>query len=347
MWSSTLDSDFASIEKDAVAFLSGKTVLVTGATGLVGSLLIRFLLYAKYEYGIEICIVAVARNQEKLNEIFGDYCDDVEIIVCNLACDSLCYSQPVDFIVHAAAVTTSREMIERPIDVITLSFVGTQQTLRLAKEKQAKLLYLSSMEVYGTLPDVAEVTEDMLGYIDLSSTRSCYPESKRMCEALCVSYARQEGVDVVIARLAQTFGAGILAGEARSFAQFARSALANNSIVLHTEGLSESNSVYTSDAIAALLLLLRKGISAEAYNIVNEQNHMTVRAMAELCANILSKGVSEVIVEPENAEQHGYAPDVKLVLSSNKIRKLGWEPTVSLAEAFVRLAAYMKEKEYI
>jgi nucleoside-diphosphate-sugar epimerase len=174
--------------------------------------------------------------------------------------------------------------------------------------------------------------------------RSGYPESKRLCECLCTSYAEQYGVGVTIARLAQTFGAGILPTENRVFAQFARSALAGENIVLKTRGLSEGNYVYGADAVAALLLLLTKGISGEAYNVCNEASHTTIREMAELVSQTLSRGKSKIVLELDEKGASGYAPDVRLFLSSEKLRSLGWVPTADLREAYRRLGEFLGEQ---
>jgi len=201
------------------------------------------------------------------------------------------------------------------------------------------------MEVYGiTDPSLASVSEKDLGAIDLISPRSCYPQSKRMCESLCVGYAAQYGVPVKIARLCQTFGAGCDQEDPRVFAQFARSAVAGEDIVLHTEGKSRGNYCYLSDAVRALLLILLKGDSGGAYNIANPEAGMTIREMAELVAGTVGKGKMSVVVNvPADIALRGYAPDVPLRLNADKLMKLGWQPTYDLGQMYARMIAYWKE----
>lgn len=343
MWTSTLDEDFARIDERFFRSFDGANVLVTGATGLVGSLLIKAMLFANERYGFAIRPIGVVRNLVKAQTIFGQYVSNVELVVCDLATESLRYEGAVDYIVHGAAVTTSRTMVECPVDVIDLSLNGTHTVLRFAAEKQAKVVYLSSMEVYGTLWENVRATENLLGYIDPLAVRSCYPESKRLCENLCIAYGAQYGVHTCIARLAQTFGAGVLPGENRAVVAFARAAAAGENVVLKTYGRSEANYVYASDAVAALLLLLVRGESGRAYNVAHEACHMTIAEMAQLAIDTVGTDGARLVFEIDEQNQSGFAPDTKLFLDAGRLRALGWRPAVAMPEALQRLVAYLKE----
>ncbi|MBQ9609875.1 MAG: NAD(P)-dependent oxidoreductase [Lachnospiraceae bacterium] len=349
MESKVLLKDFDGIlnsDTDFDAFF-GKTILVTGATGLIGSLFIKSVLYCSRARNLNIKIVSVIRNIEKAKEIFSDYiADDFKFYICDLANDSLDIEENVDYIVHTAAVTTSKDMVSYPVDNIKISVNGTMNVLELAKNKNVKgMVYLSSMEVYGQM-NIEDhlIKETELGYIDLSSVRSCYPEGKRMCECLCNSYAKQYDVNVVSARLAQTFGPGISKDENRVFAQFAKSFMDNTDIVLHTKGLSEGNYVYTTDAIRAILVLLVKGEKGQAYNVGNEDNHMTISQMAHLVAEDIADNKIKVIYDiPNDTASMGYAADTKMHLSSEKINSLGWKAQVKLKDMYLRLIEFMRD----
>ncbi len=349
MESNTLLNDFKSILNSEIDFseFSDKTILVTGATGLIGSLLVKSLLYCSKEKGLNVKIVAIVRNIEKANEVFNNYiCDCLQFINCDLSNSVLDVDEKIDYIIHTAAITTSKDMIAYPVDNIKLAVNGTINVLELAHKNNVQgMVYLSSMEVYGQMNVESHlVKEDELGYIDISSVRSCYPEGKRICECLCNSYAKQYNVNVVSARLAQTFGPGISKNENRVFAQFAKSVINNTDIVLHTKGLSEGNYVYTADAIRAILLLLIKGTKGEAYNVVNEKNHMTISQMANMVAEeIAEKKISVIFDIPANSESLGYAADTKMHLSSSKINNIGWKPLVELREMYKFLIDYLRE----
>lgn len=340
--SELLHSDFPVDE------IKGKSFLVTGATGLVGSLFVKTILQGNRELDFGCKIVAVVRNIEKAKETFVDYLDDnkLSFLICDLAKDSIKTEQPIDYIVHAAAVTTSKDMVTYPVDNIMISVMGTRTVLEFARLNNVKaVVYLSSMEVYGQMfVSDHKIKEDELGFVDLTAARSCYPEGKRMCECLCNAYAAQYDVNVMSARLAQTFGPGILKNENRVFAQFAKSAINGTDIVLHTKGESEGNYVYTMDAVCAIVTLLLRGSKGEAYNVSNAESHMTIAEMGEMVATKVAGGKIKLVFDiPEDANKLGYAPTTKMHLDNTKMCALGWKPRVSLQETYERLIAYMCE----
>lgn len=260
--------------------IKGKSVLVTGATGLIGVSLVRALLEIG---GIEV--IALVRDLEKAKTIYGDTNGTSLKLCVSDVNNEIVIENPVNYIFHCASVTTSKTMIDKPVETILTSVEGTKNIMNLARTKKCdSVVYVSSMEMYGSFHDNREVVEDEIGYIDLLKVRSNYPESKRLCENMCIAFLHEYGVKVKIARLAQTFGAGILPRENRVFAQFAKSVISEADIVLHTKGLSEGNYCYTRDCITGLLTILLKGEDGEAYNVVNPKCHTTIANMAEMVA---------------------------------------------------------------
>lgn len=342
-----LEEDFDKITKRDISWdaLRNSSFVITGATGLIGSLIVKYLLYANRTMNFGAKIYAVVRNVEKADKIFvEEKTDALTYIVADLTKEKVNCEGDCDYIVHAAAVTASKVMVSDPVGTICTSIDGTEKMLQLAVEKKAKaFIYISSMEIYGQPTVGGKTAEKDLGYVDIENVRSCYPEGKRMCECLCTAYAAQYGVNVISARLAQTFGAGILPTENRVFAQFARSVMRGENIVLHTTGESEGNYVYTADAIAAIMTLLVKGKAGEAYNIANEDSHITIRNMAELVAREIAGEKIQVVIDiPEDSVSLGYAPPIKMWLDASKMRELGWKPEIGLVEAYKRMICWMK-----
>lgn len=342
-----LEEDFDKITKRDISWdaLRNSSFVITGATGLIGSLIVKYLLYANRTMNFGANIYAVVRNVEKADKIFAEEkTDALTYVVADLTKEKVNCEGDCDYIVHAAAVTASKVMVSDPVGTICTSIDGTEKMLQLAVEKKAKaFIYISSMEIYGQPTVGGKTAEKDLGYVDIENVRSCYPEGKRMCECLCTAYAAQYGVNVISARLAQTFGAGILPTENRVFAQFARSVMRGENIVLHTTGESEGNYVYTADAIAAIMTLLVKGKAGEAYNIANEDSHITIRDMAELVAREIAGEKIQVVIDiPEDSVSLGYAPPVKMWLDASKMRELGWKPEIGLVEAYKRMICWMK-----
>lgn len=327
-----------------------KTILITGATGLVGGLIARALVCANEEQGLDLNVIALVRNQEKAEKLLAAFLPYGLTIIEGDILLPLSIEAPVDYIFHAASMTASKDFVDRPVETIWTTTAGTRTMLELAKEKKVSgMVYLSSMEIYGVVsPEQFNVRETDYGYIDPLQVRSSYSEGKRIAEGLCGAYASEYQVPVKTARLAQTFGAGISKQENRVFAQFARSIMQGDDIVLHTDGSKAHCYCYTSDVVLGLLTVLLKGKNGEAYNISNPDTFGSIREMAEMLIREYPESGSKLVFDiPEDANQYGYAPTSRMLINSDKLQALGWKPTVGLSEMFVRLMRTMKYLESI
>lgn len=325
--------------------LRNKTVLVTGATGLIGSQLVMSLLNANAEKNLDLKVIAVVRNKQKAEKTFK-YADDksLEFIVQDIL-KPFNIESTVDYIVHGASMTGSKDFVDYPVETIKTAIQGTENILELAKEKSIDgMVYLSSLEVYGVVDfSIDKVTEDMFGTIDPMSVRSSYSEGKRMVECLCSSYASEYKIPIKVARLCQTFGAGVNYSDNRVFAQFARSIIEGKDIVLKTDGSTERNYCYIRDAIAGILTLLLNGESGQAYNIANKDTLISIRGMAEMLIEKYPESGSKLVFDiAEDATKLGYNPKVKMNLDTQKIEKLGWKAEVGLEVMFEHLIESMK-----
>lgn len=326
--------------------LRGKCVMVTGATGLIGSILVKALLRANADRGLGIRVLAAVRSREKAERMYAAFLPEgPEFLVCDILSPTEAAGS-IDYIVHGASVTSSKDFVNRPVETILTAFRGTENLLELARRKNVQgMVYLSSMEVYGVVDEEHwNVRETDYGYIDPLVPRSSYSEGKRMAEGLCGAYAHEYQVPVKTVRLAQTFGAGVPESENRVFAQFARSILTGQDIVLHTDGSKAHCYCYTSDAVLGILKVLLEGVPGEAYNVSNEDTFSTIREMAEmLIRNYPESGSGLIFDIPEDANKFGYAPTSRMLINSEKLRALGWKPEADLAEMFRRLMTSMQQ----
>lgn len=318
--------------------MHGKHVLVTGATGLIGSTIIRCLLATD----VTIHITAPVRNGAKMKTLFGHLCERIQIIECDLESYDFNLIPNVDYIFHCASPTASSFFVTKPVETAHAIYKITDRLLEYAKiHAISGMVYLSSLEVYGSGLDDHIITEDMQGYWNPQDVRSSYPIAKRAAENLCHLYAREYNVPVKIARLTQTTGIGVDKDDNHVINQFTRLATLKQNIILHSSGESARPYCYTLDCITALLYILLKGADGEAYNVANPDTFISARALAEYIRDHFAPSIQVVIDINENM---GYAPPSKLNLSTAKLEALGWEPRYNLHDIIQRMVEYFEKK---
>lgn len=335
MTSSIFEEDIKNIIKYFnMSVFDGKTILVTGATGLLGKLCVKSLLNS----GFNTQVIALVRNEEKANKIFGKS-NRLSFLVQDIN-QKIQTTRKVDYIIHTTSTTSSKDFVEKPVETIYTALNGTRNVLEFAKNKKITgMVYLSSLEVYG-VNQKEDIKENDYGFIDILNPRSSYSESKKMAETMCISYGSEYGVPVKIVRLAQTFGAGVSKDDNRVFAQFSKAVLNGYDIILHTKGETKRNYCYTTDAVRAIFTVLTKGEKNSAYNIANKNTYCSIAEMAHLLENEITKVVYEI-----DDVNRGYNPTVKICLNTEKLEKLGWQPKVDMKEMFERTISDMQNEE--
>lgn len=303
--------------------LNGKTLLITGATGLIGSTIVNALLYANQKRGLNLTVLALVRSESRAKERFAEHngAQSLKFVVGSVE-DLPKINGAVDFIIHGASQTASKMMVEQPVETILTAVMGTKNLLDLSKEKNIEgMVYLSSMEMYGHPERGHKVKEDEAGALSPLNVRNSYPISKQQCEALCCAYASEYGVPVMIARLTQTFGPGVNYNDTRVFAYFGRCVAEKKDIVLKTTGETERSYLYTADAATAILTVMLSGKSGDAYNMADETTYCSI---AEMAHRVAERGGIKVRFELQDAAASGYPDPVYMDLDTSKLKALGW-----------------------
>lgn len=319
---------------------NNKSFLITGATGMIGTFLIDVLMYWN-KMGANIKVYAVGRSKEKAKDRFGDYYNSKNFIFIEQDVQQpLRIESKVDYIIPLASNTHPLAYSQYPIDTININVKGAEYALQKAFECNATILYPSTVEVYGNSRGKDIFTEDYTGLLDLSISRSCYTESKRVSEALCQSYIAEKKVKVKIVRLSRIFGPTMLMSDSKASSQFIIKALNDEDIILKSKGDQFFSYTYVADAVNAMLYVLLNGENGVAYNISNESCNVHLKDFALYCAEWAGKNV--VFDLPSETEQKGFSIATQAVLDNTRLIKLGWKPIYDMKEALRRTLQILK-----
>lgn len=287
---------------------TGKTVVITGATGLIGSELVDMFTAAGAE------VISAVRNTAKAKGRYVKYD----------AAAPLEFDFKADIVIHAACSAHPMAYSTDPAGTMRSNITGTMNLLDYAAENGSRFIFLSSGEVYGSdAPAEAGFVETDTGRVDTMNPRSCYPESKRAAETMVAAWAKQYGCDAIVARLCHVYGPSFTATNSRADAQFLRNALAGEDIVMKSAGTQVRSFMYVKDAARAIMTIAEKGNAGEAYNVSNRNSMGSIREYAGTLADIA--GVKLVFENPDDVEAAGYSKVTRAVLDPAKLENLGFE----------------------
>ena len=327
--------------------LQGKRILITGATGMIGVCLIDLLMAYSFHSGRPIFILALARDEEKMRHRFAEYLseDNFSYVIGDVNQGMLPIAEKIDVIIHAASNSHPVAYAEDPIGTIKTNVLGLDYLLAYAaKEKIQRFVFLSSIEIYGESNTERErFTESDCGYIDCNTLRAGYPESKRVGEALCQAYKKKYGIDVVIARLSRVYGPTMQMNDSKVISQFIRRAICKEDIILKSEGKPRYSYTYVVDAAVAILTILVKGTSGEAYNIADANSETSILELAQMISEMA--GVSIVFEIPDEVEKSGYSNVQRSLMSAAKLEGLGWRAATPLESGVKRTIVCLSERD--
>lgn len=325
--------------------LKNKSVLITGATGMLASYYMYTLMYLNDTLNYNIKIYPLIRNIQKLDKMVDltsrkdiypieqDVCDDINI------------TDNIDYIIHMASSANPKTITTDPVGIINANVIGTLNVLNLARQNNSRVIFTSTREVYGKMDDVDIITEEDMGILNCLELRSCYPESKKLAENLIVSYAYEYGIKYEIVRIAHSYGPGmIIKDDGRIMSDLINNVVNAENIVLKSTGEAKRAFCYIVDAITALLLVTLDEKDNQVYNIANETEEISIRDLAESLTSWFSDRNIKVVYEiQENNNQ--YVKFKRVKLDTSKLESLGWKPIVTLEDGVKRTVEYCNNIE--
>lgn len=325
--------------------LKNKSVMLSGATGLIGSFLIDVILEKNNSDNLNCTIYALGRNEEKARNRFSKWANDPHLVFIKYDVKKPLESErigTVDYILHLASNTHPMLYSTDPIGTITTNIIGLQNLLDYSvKHNTSRFVFASSNEIYGeNRGDVELFDENYCGYINCNTLRAGYPESKRCGEALCQAYKSQMGLDVVVARITRSYGPTMIMSDTKALSQFIKNGIDGKDIVLKSAGNQYYSYTYVADAVSGLLYVLLSGENGEAYNIADIQGDIKLKDLAQIIAGI--NGRTVVFEVPDEVEARGYSKATKARLDGAKLKKLGWQPNFDIQTGMKRTISILR-----
>jgi len=320
--------------------LKNSIILISGANGFLPAYMVETLLYLNSVKNLNIKVVGLVRNRNKALDRFSNYQDrkDLKLLVQDV-CNPIEYIESIDYIIHAASQASPKYYATDPVGTLNANLLGTHNLLTLANKHQLKgFLFFSSGEVYGQVDDSQIPTqEDQYGYLDPTNLRSCYAESKRMAETMCISWFHQYGLPTKIVRPFHTYGFGMSLDDGRVYADFVADIIRNRDIQIKSDGTATRAFCYIADATIGFFTVLLKGENGQAYNIGNDQCEISILDLANRFINLFPDKNLKVIKNMVANDREYLKSNVSRNCPDiTKAGNLGWKPTTSIEDGFTR-----------
>lgn len=322
-----------------------KSILITGATGLIGSYFIDLIMECNKKNNSNIKVYAMSRSVDKLKNRFVTFYDNNNFVpIIQDVCQKIEIEENIDYIVHGASNTHPVAYSTEPISTITTNVIGLYNLLEFAlKKKLSKFLFISSVEIYGENDkNIDSFKETDLGYIDCNTLRAGYPESKRLGEALCQAYIKEYNLNINIARISRVYGPTIQKSDTKAISQFIKNVLEDNDIVLKSEGNQYYSYTYVGDVVSAIIMIFTNGKIGEAYNVSDENSDIHLKDLANLIAKLGNKKV--VFDLPNEIEKQGFSKATKAIIDSTKLKAIGYKAITPINKGIELTINILKNK---
>ena len=325
--------------------LRGKSILITGGTGIIGSAAADLLIFLNREYGFDIKPILAGRSEENAQKCFGNALREHEIEFRHYdALRSADLETEADYYIHCAGIACPELYGKYPVETLMGSINGLNAVFQSARRNpQSRVLLVSSSEVYGSRATENQdpFREGDYAYVDILQSRSCYPAGKRAAETLCASYRKEYGTDFAVARPGYVYGPWITEADNRSASAFLRDAASGKPITMKSRGEQKRSYCYSPDCASALLTILTSGASGEAYNIASRKSIASIYEFAKTAAEA---GNTEIVrTFPSEEEVKSYTTMQHAVLDPAKLEALGWKGLWSIREGISHTIEAMKD----
>lgn len=330
----------------SIPFLKNKSILITGANGMLSSYLVATFLKLNQNLNTNIKIYALVRNKEKFYSKMGISQEDNITVIEQDICKKIDLEEKIDIIFHFASSSNPQTILNSPIDIIKANTLGTYNVLEFSKKNKSYVVFSSTREIYGKTNELEAIKETDYGILDPSDLRSCYPESKRMAENMMICYNYQYNIPYCILRIAHSYGPGmIINNDGRIMADLIGNIVNRQDIILKSKGEAVRTYTYVSDAINAMFNILLNSKDM-VYNIADEDSKTSIRELAETLVNIYPERNLKLVFDiPEQDKNNGCAAFTLGILSTDKIRnELGWRPKYSIYDGFKRTVDYIESE---
>lgn len=333
--------------RNEAKLLEGKTILISGGSGFIGTYLNAVLYFLNKNVLKEKCKVISLDNYitgSRKNFIVNIKDKNFTFLYHDVRLP-LNINQKIDYIIHAAGLASPFYYKKYPLETIESAFLGAKNLLELARiNKVEGFLFFSSSEIYGDPESVAVPTpETYAGRVSSVGPRACYDESKRLAETLCMIYHQMYKIPIKIVRPFNIYGPGMRHTDYRVMPTFLYTGLRGKNLPVHDSGIQTRTFCYITDALSAIFKVLILGKNGEVYNLGNDKPEISMYELAVIICEILNNGI-----KPRRKSYPSYYPAGEPSRRCPDLTKIkndvGYNPKVDLETGLKKSITWFKSE---